>query len=392
MTPVLTQITTSRSAYVAALDCLRRRWHGYEADNGTPTRGWERRKLAIPLATGTHTHKGVEALWGGSTPAEAAAWARKSYLTEVAERGLEAEVTDADTSRTAAEQAALIEAFTYAWARVRLPELSKEYDLVGAEREMTVSLSDDVMLQARADAILRRRSDQRIFIYNPKTVSDAGERWYRGWETDIQIMTEMLAAEATLGEPVHGVLIEGFIKGKRHKEEDTEGNVIGYRQGSPLIYGYRTEANPPFQRELYDWEYTRKKGWFRFPVWEHSFEGATTTPIEWWVNWLPEQVVRDQLAIVPPIWRDQAVTESAVRQIVAMERRIRQAREAISNAPLTDVPALLDEHFPMNSHSCIWPSVCPMYAACWEAGVADDMAGSGLYQPRVSHHAPQEEV
>ena len=384
-------IVTSRSAVATYQSCPRKRYWQYEAENSTPTRGWERRKLNIPYSTGIYVHQGLEHLLGGNDATTAAAKARAAYLAEVEARSLVVE-EGSDVTEVVSEQAAHVEALVLAWARVRKPKWDEEYELVEVEIEDRVPLSDDVTLAVRADAIVRRKYDHRMFVVNFKTVATADERWMRQWETDMQLMTELLAAERRHGHEFGGVIIEGLIKGRRMPEKDNVGTITGYRDSTPLLYGYKLDANPPLNAGEYGWEYTRRKGWYRFPVWKENFSSGQG--LNYWINWLPEEVVEAQFCVVPPIMRDAERIESKVRQIVEMERTIHRNLSYLGKERtlrLGDGTNLhnvmtLDECFPQNEQECHWPSKCPCYDLCFTANVAQDPGGSGLYQPRIDHH------
>jgi hypothetical protein len=377
-------ITTSRSAVASYQQCPRKRYWQYEAPNGTATPGWERRRLALPLVTGIYTHHGLELLLGGTSPTEAARSASLAYREEVASRGLAVEV-DSSEAEVVEEQAAHVEALVLAWARVRWPQWQEQYELVEVEKEDRVALADDVTLAVRADAIVRRKADGRMFVVNFKTVGTADERWLRAWETDMQLMTELLAAEQRHGQEFGGVIIEGLVKGRRMPQKNDVGDVIGYADSTPLLYGYKVDANPPLTPQEYGWEYTRRKGWHKFKTWRESFSAANPTMhgLAYWINWLPQEVVESQFVVVPPIMRDRDRIESKVRQIVSIERGIHAALNV--DGGIGEVG--LDLHFPQNERSCHYPSKCPFYEACFERGTSDDMQGSGLYLPRVDHHA-----
>src|SRR5882724_1881412 len=199
----LNTITTSRSRIATWQQCPRRAYWQYLAENGTGTPGWERRKLAIPLLTGIWVHKGLEAALGGSDAATAATTGKNGYLAAVAERGLGD--PGPDEQAVIEEQAAHVEALVLAWCRIRLPKWQEEYELVEVEVEDRVPLADDVTLAVRADAIVRRKADHRMFVVNFKTVGTADYRWSAAWETDMQLMTELLAAERRYGAQFGGV-------------------------------------------------------------------------------------------------------------------------------------------------------------------------------------------
>ena len=384
-------IVTSRSAVSTYLQCPRRRYLAYEAPNGTSTPGWERRRLALPLVTGIYVHKGLEAALRGDEPSVAASAARAAYLAEVAERGLAVE-EGSDEASVVDEQAAHVEALVLAWCRVRLPKWLDEYEVIEVEAEDRVPLAEDVTLAVRADAIVKRKYDGRMFVVNFKTVGQADDRWLRAWEVDMQLMTELLAAERRHGGTFGGVIIEGLIKGRRMPEKNSTGDTIGYRDSTPLLYGYKTDANPPLAQLEYGWEYTRRKGWYRFPVWKETFasQGAASS-LDYWINWLPEEVVEGCFITVPPIMRDGDRIDHKVAQIVHLERDILDGVTQANRRSGSSLLAILDESFPQNEHACTYPSKCSHYSICWDPGVGEDIANSGLYSPRKDHHAITED-
>lgn len=410
------EIVTSGSAYSAWMRCPRRRWWEYEAPSGDGQRGWEPRILSMPLATGGWCHRVVEGLallaiggdlrhWTESVPDlpyAIPANAREVFIStvdgyrrEAHQRGLELGLDlngfgpeEKFIERTIEEQAALLEAFGWAYNRVRLPRLLDEYEIVSVEQEEFALLSGDVGLQARIDMVLRRRVDGKVFVYNLKTSGAIGDkRWRDQWEVDQQLMTETLAVERRLGEEVSGVIVDGFDKGQRvnvwwddlkEVRAEREGAEKWQAQRSRLIYGYKCE-DIPGRPTMYDYEGTTRKGWGKFAVWESE------RSVEDWVNWLPVEVVEAQFVTLPPIQRSQAHMEAKVRQMVARETSIREFRGYIEANPDVNRQHLLDNFFPQNEHSCTYPTRCPMYRLCWEPGCANDPAAAG-YQPRTPNH------
>jgi hypothetical protein len=452
--PDLPAIVTSNSAYQTFMSCNRKRYLAYEALNGTATRGWERQRMSLPLSTGVWCHRVAQGLllmkglandWDSATnpslvrlAGSLGAWCKemglegqkipteaseaivacvRGYQAEARERGLDLGLQmdgslpeEKFVERTIEEQSALLEAFGWAFLRVRLPKLiggyqepittgpeslvhgnlQGEYELVDVEREEYTLLSGDVGLQSRCDAVLRRKSDQRLFIYNLKTSGNPDKRWKDSFEVDAQLMTETLAVERRLGERVYGVIIDGFDKGMRVeldyttlKERPKDGAEKWYGQRSRLIYGYKCE-DIPGRPVLYDYEGTTRKGWGKFAVWQEQFAQAPVgmSPVEYWVNWLPVEQVEAAFITLPPIMRSDRAVESAVRQMVSVETRIRDMRTLIEDLPSD--PNVLDRAFPQNFKSCVYPSRCGFYELC-HGSAGDDPASNG-FQPRTSNH------
>lgn len=445
----LPQILTSNSAYSAFQDCPRKRWWGYEApsqdahthwQDGNPhlvpeRRGWERRSLSLPLATGGWCHRvaqgmfviasggNLSALWnevlrevspeladaseslcvlpGAISYAQWIGQCVLGYRAEAKRRGLDLGLQmdgsvpeEAVAERVIEEQGALLEAFGWAFLRVRLPRLLEEYELVDVEREEVSLLSADVGLQGRCDAVLRRRSDQRLFIYNLKTSSNPSDkRWQDHWQVDQQLMTETLAVERRLNERVYGVIIDGFDKGQRvrmdfcsFKERPKDGVAWYEGQRSRLIYGYKCEETVPGRPTLYDYEGTTRKGWEKFAVWLDAVDvkALGATAVERWINWLPQEQVEASFVTLPPIMREDRKVQRKVNQMVHTEQRIRSARNSYDAATSDrSREEHLDVFFGTNEHSCHYPYRCWAYAICHEDV---DPSQDGRFVPRKANH------
>lgn len=427
-------ILTSNSSYKSYLDCQRKRYWEYEHLNEDGSRGLERKTLSLPLSTGGWCHKVVQGLflltlvkqhlayapqsvlsaweeWGKelgqgapTNASEVILACSQGYVGEVRRRGLEIGLSldgfvaeEKFLERTIREQSALVEAFGWAYLRVRLPRILEEYWLIGVEQEEFTLLSGDVGLQSRCDAILRRKSDDKLFVYNLKTASSPDSRkWQELFEVDQQLMTETLAVERRLNEKVYGVIIDGFEKGQRVemwwdslKEVRGSSPQQGEKwqgQRSRLLYGYKCE-DIPGRPPLYDFEGTTRKGWYKFAVFENDFTGTNIasrgeTPVEQWVNWLPIEQVEGMFAVLPPIMRSDEHVQRKVVQIVGQEVEIRVKRELVEHGES------LDLHFVQNESHCIrfgTQHKCPMFQKCW-SDHSDD-----LYQPRKKNHPEVED-
>lgn len=386
-------IKTSRSAISSYQECPRLHWWQYKAPSGGIARGWEKKKIGFFVSTGIYTHDGIADLLRGVDIDTAVKSACDAYIAKVTSRGLDLEIPETLEGQVA-EQTALIEGLIRAWNRVRLPHYLEHYDVVEVEKEEFIMLSDaigetvpSIGLMARSDAIIRRKSDAKLFICNWKTVGVPDYRWYQQWETDSQLLTETLAVEERLGERLGGVIVEGLIKGRRNpvKNKETK-EVIDYIQRSPLIYGYEHPGNPPFDEPAYDFNYTKKKGWKMFKVWTDKNIGG----VKGWVDWLPEELVESQFAVVPPIMRNESAIRSKVTQLVQIELNAHIGMRIYDAASNDEERVLaLDMNFPQNERSCIWPNKCWMYSMCHSLGVNESPLESGVYVPREPHH-PQE--
>jgi hypothetical protein len=88
--------------------------------------------------------------------------------------------------------------------------------------------------------LVKRRSDQLLFIVDFKTTSQASEDWNITLDNSLQSHIYCTAAELLYNDPVGGMIYYGLVKGRREmdkaKSSPYQGKVIQY--GSPL-YGWK---------------------------------------------------------------------------------------------------------------------------------------------------------
>lgn len=304
------EIYFDRSRVTCGQTCMRKRWLNYHY-NGT---GITRCGFALAPQTGTQVHEGIDSVIIGHGVDDAVAGTLEGYRQVVDERGPDLLQMDPDTEAKwqveIAEQYDLVEAIVRTWAAIEWPRAMEVYETLGVEREelchfpMTVTTSYDgpamkrpvlvdnpatVVLMARADWIVRRKSDGSIFIVNFKTVADAGRSWREQWRYDMQTLSECLAVEERLCQCGHdrewhdfgngycteppkpqsyandsfkaiesplkmcgctkfrsvklgGVIIQGLLKGKRMEYPQGSGK---YEHNSPLIRCWYRAGEPP---------------------------------------------------------------------------------------------------------------------------------------------------
>ena len=395
------KILYSTSAAKCADDCRRKRYWQYEHSTGSGVRGIERVAMALPLATGIYVHQGLAVMLATGDVDQGVKEAVGEYRAECATRGLNAEVA-ADVAFTVEEQAALIEGLIRAWARARREPFLAEYEVLDIEREELCEVRREVGLMSRSDVVLRRKSDRRVFIVNFKSVGDAGERWRRSFEFDVQTMSETVPVERRLGEQVAGVLIEGLVKGRREgvnaegkvAKQAKNKEVVRYLQWSPLLQGYKLAANPPLDDGAYSHEYTSAKGWSRFLVREEQAFGSQPTR-HWVEEVLPIEVVEAVCVSLPPILRLERLVEDWLEQSSYREVEFRAARDyldqQVDSSDEQVVRSFLNREWPQTFAACDRFGPCAMTDVCFNEGVAADPIGSGLYRPRKSHHPIEEE-
>lgn len=410
--------TTSRSGIITHQRCPRRRYLGYHY-KGT---GIVRVKLAAPLATGGYTHVALAELLRGRSAEDAAGLAMEQYQQECSVRGLDLESTE-NVSQVAAEQIALVEAFTHLASRRVIPQLMEEYEIMEVEREEWFVLYEDnqlvLVLEARADALLRERSQYKPVEYaavvggNTGEMAEVGESdlYVLSWKTaatwdrrkakearvDMQGLSEAYAVELRVGEPVLGTKMVHLIKGKRKEYPDDSGNYI---QSSPFVHAWMSGAGPtPQFAWTYSWQDPDQVNDWGKPVqhrlgkgWRHCFI-PDVMPISEWVQMLDEGRVQleagDCLAkqfISPmPEPRSPEQKQSWLRQVETQELAIAGFVEALDNYdPADDVAEFLDAMFPQYTHSCNYPTQCAFWDLCHgNEEVENPMT---LFQIRAPHH------
>lgn len=389
----------SRSQYDAYQDCARKGWWLSEYPSGGSVNGLQRKSLRVPLLTGGLIHDGIGMLLLGKPLEDTVKVITHTYDESVKARGFTPE--DIGESPLVAEQRAFVEAWVRAYARVRLEPTLAEFEVLDVEREEVVPLSADVTLLARCDAVLRRKEDDAIFIKSFKTTSDA--RWLDKEETSLQSMSEVLAVEARLGvRTVSGVLVEGLLKGRR-VHIDKMDKSKGKRETSPLIYGYKLDANPPFNSTTYscDPQSARRKGWKRFEVWNENFEGCpdTISPIAYWVRWLGLETVEGLFVNAAPILRQGDILNAWKQQANALMTRLDLKAKNLRLLPQyrsimgeQQYYEELNADWPQNYQACARygsDNRCQFFDICFTKGVGEDPLASGLYMPREAHHSTE---
>jgi hypothetical protein len=209
------------------------------------------------------------------------------------------------------------------------------------------------------------------------------------------------------GKEVTELYVIGLYKGYRKKGSDDV-----KRQESPYCYGYRRPANPPLAAEewlpSYEWQdatgATKRAGreFKKAPTFEYPYG------VEGWVKQLPESVLKKQIFIIGPLIRQNLQVEALARQIAGEEEKwqavlwkLYEVQQQIIDrgvdpARVQSHPEFLeslDRLVPASwncrpfgaAHQCEFVHLC-MHQAGWE-----DPIGSGLYAPRLPHHAPEKD-
>ncbi len=283
-------------------NCAMERYLGYSA--GRHGTGWRKRAVAVPLATGSAVHTGVQLIgewlieWqakggGGGlwrklqiddqldeVIAWAAAEAAAGYAATARARGLELTKTDLDAAAAVeqliVEQATLIESQVWIYALGRLPIMLAEYRPLCVEYDespvvdCTCGLGDwvadsathaargcaGICLQAKADFIWEHVATGKLVYEEFKTKATENYGWEMAWEHSGQLLLNMEAASRRLGKDVSEAFVPVLFKGKRDRLVWGDQNSPKIQQ-SPLVYGWYDPGNgmtrPAEWSAQYEW-------------------------------------------------------------------------------------------------------------------------------------------
>jgi len=150
----------------------------------------------------------------------------------------------------------------------------------------------------------------------------------------------LIELEKKYNERFGGVIIRSFVRGRKV----ALGDEAGYRESTPLLYGYKCG-------DQYDFKSTRRAGWERFETWKEDF--GFGFGLDYWVNWLPEEVIGEivQTLIIP---RDEAKMQAKREQARSIEEHISLTQRSPADS--------LDSDYPQNEQSC--PG-CPYMQKCF---------------------------
>lgn len=331
----------SRSSYETFSACERRGYNQYIRSG----KGFSPALTPVNYAIGLLLHKGMEVLF-----------LTKGDLNEalVGMQGLYEE----EFSHLTLEDFYIARGSLLGWYRLKWVPFNEEFEVLLIEKEIECLLSPKVVLQARADLVVRARSDGRNWVFNWKTTSSLKD-WNKKWRRDVQAWTEALAVEDFLGQRVEGCIFEGFYKGSKYAGMST----------SPLVYGFFKEEKG---KKLFRPD--REKGWVKFPTWNGLFIPSQ----EEWILSLPLEVLEEQFIRSEFILKNDDVVRRWIRQVVREE----EDREHILNSglPQEEEEVFFIQRF---GEQCNW---CPFDGACGLSTDIPTLVNDGFLVEREDHH------
>lgn len=455
---------TSRSAIETYWTCPRKRYLQYFYDGiGIVPSG-----RSIPLTTGTCVHAGIEhmARWlkkrgnriledikkeSEEVIEEAVEIGKQIYLDELIEKKFHGKGVETDQQQefTKGEQLALTEALIRAWGLRELPNINHRFLVYDIEREIAVSLTNDITLESRCDMLLRERVGKDIYCYSLKTTKEFTKWIEKGYKDDLQGLLEMWAAEHYLTESNRKIrsgieFLNGYlkgdtikeieqlldkklvadapmgvkfcflVKGKREEEKENGEGTGFYRTINSLIRGYRkfSTSGIEYAHSMYfpnnanSSGYGRLgKGWEPFNVW--TDEGERVGGVKGWVEMLDTRTYNQQEEsvfeiqpecgdvigkyVVTPVevFRDEREIKDVVAQVTIQENKI-----------FNQLLGYSDNSWTQNRRSCHYPTDCEYIPICYlkdsndkpvSIQVREDPIGSGWYEKRRPHHEKEKE-
>lgn len=358
-------ILYDRSRVVTDWNCPRKRylqyeWHGRGIVSGI---------TSLELFLGTTLHDGLAAIASMAQVGEVdiesiACLARQQVMETLLDdtTGLEEAVN------FAYEQAALIEGLLRGFHRHVWPRLMASYPIIlHIEQEMEFR-HDGLLFMSKPDLVVADK-EGNVWYIEYKSTSSKKDSWVNSWQTAVQLHSTCRAIQATTGESVRGVIVQGLYKGY-----ESYG-----KQSSPFCYAYKRPGNPPFTTEQIRYDYAA--GFKRSPTWE--LPGG----VRQWVADMPDDVLASQFPVVPPIFLNEAMVDAFFLQRAYREKEISIAKQLMT---MDDSGDVIDAAFPQRFDQCrpYFGRECGYLRICH--GHVDDPLQSG-FKLRESHHALEAE-
>jgi hypothetical protein len=357
-----------------------------------------------------------------------------------------------DASYVVWEQAALIEALIRAYAYSVLPKVSERFYVIEVEKEeqevIHTTSRHSLVWQTRHDALLMEKDTWDLYVMSEKTTKEWDKRKEDSALVDMQGMSESFTVERRLEEwykallgvkattpgeidwssiaellnipdwfikrfnagfqpMIQGVRMQYALKGRRTQYPEGSGR---YTYSNPLIRPWRKSEDLGGSRGM---QYATRfetdngsggksrlgRGWTRVNIWEDGQMG-----VKEWIELLanettfpstpPGFALENQFVLPEEYFRNPDDIARWKRQIAYQEGvKIPQALDLIRCAGTWEErELLLDQHFPMFTRACHYPSRCQFKEVCHGAkAYLVDPVASGLFRVRTPNHVPERE-
>lgn len=268
------------------------------------------------------------------------------------------------------EKADLLAGLIWGAALYVIPRLKQTFEFLQVENEVFYTTNKEVLYMVRPDVVMRRLSDQTVWVPDWKTTKWKDVRFLLKWPFAIQMHLQAAAVKQTHPEwDVQGSLVLGAYKGWL---DEIRGGI-----SSPFTYFYHNGGIG--DRE--EWAASYVRGWNRIPAHEY-FLSSLDNGIEGWVRHMAKKfpiVLEEQFPISQPILLNEVLLRTVMTERTARLNRIQAWRRLSGEARQRCLP-LFFEH---RTSNCVG---CGYLHACWTPAVTQDPCGTGLYVPRVPNH------
>lgn len=377
---------TDRTRIIDFQRCPRRRYWRYHFDQT----GIEPQLTAKALTTGKLTHEGIDRLILGNDP--------DNTIADILDLA-EGEFTAETPGRI--EQLWLIEALLWAFHVRGLPQLQAQYEIIDTEREEELPLSEGLTLMARTDAILKEKETGDIYLGSWKTTATYDQRKELYQRHDMQGISEPLAVEHRLKQPVVGVQMVYLVKGWEKKQDDGSTQlqselVYGYMKDDTWAHSYNWTCKEPHDKCPGRANHRLGKGWEKYPI-NTCYSGG----IKQWICDISQDLIQSNaqesstfldkyIIMPPPLNRSELERARWKNQTICQEKRLEKGLEMVKayNSTPGDLAFVMDEYFPLYEHSCEYPGRCPFWDLCHLPSSEVSPYERG-FKPRDPNH-PQE--
>lgn len=349
----------------------------------------------------------------------------------------------------------LVEALIRAYSLVRLPLFLEEYEILEIEKEDTLDFGNDIIFLAKADGLLRRKSDNKLAVLSIKTISefiDEGHPtktptiqsisidmqgnseayvikkrlnyWYKYLnsssddddykyrETDLIVnfgcnseVANYLKSCITERIDINLIQYEHLVKGEMSESPYGSGN---YRRNTPLLHPYYLDMGFNLRSGVIDKNQFAitfgkgrpPKGWEKVDIWKY-------VSIKEWIWMLaggeiqPElgQILHKFIRASDVIYRSDEEqrewfesTEYLVRYMKVTKSLYEESIEYAKGDTSRELTALY-RLYPKDTQRCLkyYGQDCIFYSICHQGIDAQEALNDNLYQIRVPHHDKERE-
>lgn len=271
------------------------------------------------------------------------------------------------------EERALAEALLLGYRDVVWPRWQREYELVAAEKECPLQLTDWLIYHSRPDTITRRKVDKTLW-YGPEDKTTAWLDSLLMYAGNVQLHATAFCIEHHLpGQEVTGCLVQGLYKGF-----NKEGKLF-----HPLVWGYVKEGIPGITPD--QWSVKWQRGWDRAPF--SQYPGG----VEGWLKKCGEEVLLQVFPNSQPVMINRPLAQKYLEQV---ENREQEILEFHSRNPGKVDAQDLCKTFPQNFSQCDQFSKgrqpCPWKDLCFSPTV--QRFPLTYFKRRTPHHEGEKEA